>query len=343
MKRTTLRDLAASVGVHHSTVSRAMKNDPRLCAETVERVHRAAMELGYRPDPMLSALMAYRSVNRKSSYQSTLAWVTNYPTRDGWKQFERNAYLRGAEKRADELGYVIEPFWLREKGVPPSRVSKILFSRNIQGLLFVPQPRSRAHVNLEWEKFSSVTFGRTLASPRLHNVDNDHFTSMAILMRQLKRKGYRRIAFATWPRIHESNDRAWTAAYWSFQNVLPQKQIPVFMDPVPWKKERFEKWMQKHRPDAVVSHTELPLQWMQEMGLRVPEDVGFAMAAKHEEFPAHYSGIDERNELVGELAINVLVQMINRGEKGVPPVPVSTLVEGSWVDGKTVRNVYLKG
>ena len=340
MKRTTIRDLATFLGVHHSTVSRAMKNDPRLRPETVERVQEASRKFGYKPDPMLSALMAYRSETRKTSYQSTLAWVTNYPTRDGWKQFEKNAYLRGAEKRAGELGYLIEPFWLGEKGITPSRVSKILFSRSIQGLLFLPQARSRAHLNLEWEKFSGVTFGRSLAKPRLHDVDNDHYASMSILMRQLKRKGYRRIALAIWPRVNESNDRTWTAAYWSFQTVLPQSQIPVFMDPLPWKIERFKKWMSKYRPDVVVSHSEVPLQWMQEMGLSVPGDVGFAMAAKHGELPAHYSGIDENSELVGETAINVLVHMIKGGEKGIPRIPISTLVEGSWGEGQTLRNIH---
>lgn len=166
-----------------------MKNEPRIPVATRERVKAVAKQLGYRPDPVLAALMAYRNDRRIQRYQATLAWVTNYPTRDSWQAYERNDYFRGATARANELGYVIDEFWLKEPELTPRRATQILFNRNIQGLLFIPQPRSRAHLNLDWSKFSAISFGRTLASPRLHNVDNDHYSSIAILMRQLKKLG----------------------------------------------------------------------------------------------------------------------------------------------------------
>lgn len=341
MTKITIRDIAKFLEVHHSTVSRALKNDRRLPEKTRELVHQAAKQLGYQPDPMLSALMAYRSRKLIVRDKVTLAWVTNYPTREGWRHFERNAYFIGASRRATELGYTIEPFWLHEPGVTPRRASQVLFNRNIQGLLFIPQPRSRAHLDLNWAKFCAVAFGRTVARPRLHNVDNDHFASITILMRHLKRKGYRRIAFAIWPRIHESTDRAWAAAYWAFQCVAPQKQIPVYMENDPWKRTHFEKWMKKYQPDVLISHSDIAYQWTLEMGLDIPKDIGFALTAKHEEFHKLYSGIDENNELVGETAVNVLVQMIHRGEYDIPKIPISTLIEGSWIEGSTLRRINL--
>ena len=36
--RVTLRDIAEKAGVHHTTVSRALKNDPHICAETLAKV-----------------------------------------------------------------------------------------------------------------------------------------------------------------------------------------------------------------------------------------------------------------------------------------------------------------
>jgi DNA-binding LacI/PurR family transcriptional regulator len=59
-KIVTIRDIARHLGVHHATISRALRNDRRLSRETIERVTSAAKELDYVPNPMLSALMAYR-------------------------------------------------------------------------------------------------------------------------------------------------------------------------------------------------------------------------------------------------------------------------------------------
>ena len=335
--RVTLRSIAEVLGLHHSTVSRALKNDRRIPAETRERILKLARELGYQPDPMLSALMTYRKGrSAQERYRATLGWITNYPTRDGWREYEKNAYFRGASRRAAELGYTLEEFWLAEPGLTQKRAIQILEARNIHGLFFIPPPRSRAHLMLDWSRFAAITFGRTLASPVFHNVDNDHFRSLAVLMRQLKRLGYRRPGFASWPRIHESNDRAWTAAFGAYQGLPPRDQIPVFMHQ-PWTPEAFRQWFLDYKPDVVVTHDETLLGWIENWGLKVPRDVGFVLAAKHGEASPRCSGIDENSEMVAEVAVNVLVDMINRGETGIPRQPISTMVEGRWIEGDTLR------
>lgn len=335
-ERPTIREIAKIAEVHHSTVSRALKNDRRIPAPTRTRILKIAEEIGYRPDPMLSALIAYRQERVNHKYQATLAWVTNYSTRNGWKQFENVAYFQGAERRAAELGYKIEELWLREPGMTERRAIKILLARNIQGLLFIPQTRSRAHLHSDWARFSAISFGHTLAQPAFHNVHNDHFRSFALLMRHLKRLGYRRPGFACWPRIHESVDRAWSAAFWAYQNLPPQDQIPLFLHQS-WTASEFKKWFSKYRPDVVITHDETVLQWLEGMDLNVPGDVGFVLAAKHREASSRCSGIDENSEIIGEAAVNVVVQMINRNENGIPSVPISTLVAGSWIEGETLK------
>jgi hypothetical protein len=32
-----------------------------------------------------------------------------------------------------------------------------------------------------------------------------------------------------------------------------------------------------------------------------------------------------------------MVDMLHRGEKGIPKIPLCTLVEGTWVEGPTIR------
>jgi len=335
MSRISIRDIAKKLGLHHSTVSRALRNDQRISAKVRDQVNRAAGELGYSPDPMLSALMVYRSGKiPNQSFRGTLALITNYPTRDGWHQYEKIGFHIGASRQAKQLGYYLDVFWLHEPGMTTRAFNRILVARNVQGLIFIPQPRSHAHINLEWERFSAVRFGPTLVHPQLRMVDSDHFRGMAMLMRQLKRRGYRNPGFACQPRVDESISRQWSAAFWAYR-INPHKTPPIFM-PREWGFAAFKAWFQKHQPDVVVSHTEDILKWLGQMKLRVPEDVGYAITACHGG-PAYCSGVDENNELIGETAVNVVVAMINRGERSIPTYPMTTQVVGFWHEGTTLR------
>ena len=336
--RVTTGDLARALNLHHSTISRALKNDRRISQKTREQVHRVAKEMGYQPDPMLSALIEYRLQHSKKTFQANLGWITNYPTRKGWREFEKNAYFRGAARRATELGYKLEEVWLGEAGMTQKRATQMLVARNIQGILLVPPPRTHSHLSMDWNKFSAVVFGRLIARPIFHNVDNDHFRSFALLMRRLKRLGYRRPGFACWPKVHEGVDRAWAAAFEQYQPRAGQKPLPVFIRQS-WKEAEFRKWFEQHQPDVVITHDETVLAWIESWGLRVPEDVGFVLAAKHGEASSRCSGMDENSEFVGETAVNVLVGMIQRGESGIPSIPVSTLIQGSWSEGTTLRRM----
>src|SRR5687767_1509808 len=55
-QRTSILQVARRVGVSHSTVSRALAGDPRITADTAERVREAAAALGYRPNRLARGL-----------------------------------------------------------------------------------------------------------------------------------------------------------------------------------------------------------------------------------------------------------------------------------------------
>ena len=59
-RRVTLADIAVRAEVHVTTVSLALRNHPRLPAQTRERIQELAKKMGYVPDPFLRALVAYR-------------------------------------------------------------------------------------------------------------------------------------------------------------------------------------------------------------------------------------------------------------------------------------------
>src|ERR1700712_5330659 len=86
--RISLRDIAAEVGVSHVTVSLALRGDPRIPAARRQEIAEAAERLGYRPDPMLSSLAAYRQAKKPMEIRSTVAWLNQWPNPRDLRRFQ---------------------------------------------------------------------------------------------------------------------------------------------------------------------------------------------------------------------------------------------------------------
>lgn len=342
--RVTLRDVAVKAGVHHTTASRALKDDPRVCAETLAKIKAIAEEMGYMPDPMLSALNAYRHASRSSQYHGTVAWITNNANRDGWRASTcYQLYFQGAREQLTRHGYNLEEFWLREPGLTARRASQVLLNRGIRGLLICPLEISRGHLSLQWEKFSALSFGYSLVRPKLHLFSAAHYRAIITCMRELRAMGYRRIGMVTSYDMNQRMDRMWTAAYNAEVPALPQgKSIPILLlgehprsshmldasyHPQVWK------WYRTYKPDAIITPTVPVYEWLTEEGVRVPKDVAVVNASIHQ--GEHVSGLVEPSREIGRAAADFLVGMLQRGEYGVPSTPQRVLLEGTWFAGKT--------
>jgi DNA-binding LacI/PurR family transcriptional regulator len=297
--------------------------------------------MGYMPDPMLSALNAYRHASRASQYHGTVAWITNHPDRDGWRtSYCYHLYFEGAREQLTRHGYKLEEFWLREPGLSARRASQVLLNRGIRGLLICPLPISRGHLSLQWEKFSALTFGYSLVRPKLHLFTAAHYRAISACVRELRTRGYRRIGMVTSYKMNQRMDRMWTAAYNSEIANLPNSQtIPnLLLGETPTSDKNYRKlvvkWFRTYKPDAIVT-PEIPVfEWLTEEGHRVPRDVTVANASIHKE--GLVSGIIEPSREIGRAAADFLVGMLQRGEYGIPSTPQRILLEGTWYAGSTV-------
>jgi LacI family repressor for deo operon, udp, cdd, tsx, nupC, and nupG len=328
--RVSLADIASEAKVHITTVSLALRNSPRLPATTRERIQQLAEKLGYKPDPMLSALTAYRRNAKLSHHQGTLAWITG----DQASGFLN--YREGAEERCRELGYELNHFAL--SATSPSRLSKVLKARNIQGLLLAPQLRNRAHLNLTWEEFSPVTFGYSLARPQLHVVTNAQYRSTRMGMRALRARGYRRIGFVTTYNTDERTDQNFSAGYLMEQRRFKESQkIPMLvLQDYSAEKQRmdFSKWYKKFKPDSLLIHYNRIPFYMEELGIGYDE-CGLATVARVST-DVGLAGVDQNDLTIGRTAVDFVVGMIHRNERGTPAIPLRILVQGTWHDGPSL-------
>lgn len=347
-KRVVLRDIAEKAGVHLTTVARAIKNDPRVNPKTLERIQSIAREMGYMPDPMLAALSTYRIATRPTLYHGTVAWVTDYPTRDGWMVESFEHYRRGAAEALGRHGYLIEDFWLRAPGLNKRRAVHILESRGIRGLLICPLPSAVGRLGLPLDNFAAVTFGYTMARPAIHRVTTSHYENMQICLRQLYHLGYRRPGFVTWDEISKRVHDQWVAAFRTppFEGKWA-KHIPMLRlekTPTTFSETNrgiFLKWVKTHRPDAVLVVDRHILDWLTEAGYRVPEDIAYVSPSLQESNVDH-AGVFETSIDVGRAAGDFLAGLLSRGEYGVPKVPRRVLLDGFWQLGKTARNLTKK-
>ena len=346
-RQITLKEVAQKAGVSIMTASRALRNQANVTQVTREKVQKAATQLNYRPNPLVSALMSYRRASRVIRDTLTVAFLTNFPRRDGWRTLRINQdFFDGAAQACMRHGYKLEEFWLRESDMTARRLSSILYSRNINGILVAPLPVALGHIRLDWPNFSAVALGYSLAWPRLHRAVNHQFRSIRTALRRLRKLGYHKVGLALRSSIDERVEHHYTGGFLVDQQRIPVAyRIPLHLVPDrEWTEKSFHKWFSKYRPEVVVSHHEEVLDWLARMKVRVPQDCGFI----HLNLPddsGELAGIYQNGPEVGAAAADFLVAMLQRNESGIPELAHTILVEGTWIDGKTLlpRSNYAGG
>ncbi len=351
-RRVTLSDIAVKAGVHVTTVSLALRNHPRLPETTRRRIQALAKKMGYAPDPFLRALVAYRGGVIKRRNTPTLAYVTNWATRWGWKKTTAHPdFYSGALAKANELGYKLDHFWMREEGMSQERLSQILYSRGINGLIIASHGREMGDaLSFDWENFSAVKIDYFPHQPALHNVTNNQCDIARLAMQKVIAAGYRRIGFVMHRGWDHAVDHLWTAGYLCEQQVLAARErIPAHLFPEPEPVERwlnesksevfpdpaaFKRWFDRHRPEVVISKASFVLPLFRELGLRVPRDVAFVdVFLDHPDGAT--AGVRQNHTTVGALAVEILAGQLQHNKFGVPGIPTTTFVEGTWHEGAT--------
>ncbi len=340
--KVTIRDLAKSLQLSHATVSMALRDSPKIAAKTRQRVKEEAERSGYRPDPMLSALAAYRQMKKPSIYHGTIAWLRNDATQSSMKIPLYRQYFEGASWRANELGYQIEEYFLGEPDMSPARMSNILQARGVQGILLPPQPQPATQLDMCWDLFSTLAFGFSFLKPRHNLVSSTQYRNSMMAVHCLKNLGYERIGFFGSTEFDVRTDGNFTAGYGTATKKMPHsKDIPSLLTRENSQLSEtlvgIRKWIARWHIDAVVCVTGMQ-DLLSKAGCRLPEDIAVALLNTQDEFQG-FAGMDEQGFLTGAAAVNCVVGMIHRGERGIPKVPYEMLIEGKWMDGATAPPV----
>ncbi len=336
----TQKTIATDLGISVATVSRALRNDPRISTEMKERVHKAAAELGYKPNPLVSALMERVRSGRKLEFRGTIAVITDQVDSDGWRKNRPTHRLiyEGAKRRAEEFGYLLEEFSILDFAPEGRRLSQVLVNRGIQGIYITPGI-GQQKIALEWEHFSPVTSGYSLIEPVVCRVCFAIFEACRIACDELMARGYRRIGFHLHTSHDLSTDHRYRASYLLFQDMFPiENRLPINIANER-DKGQFFQWLEKEQPDAVVSGNQFVIDWIREAGLKCPDDFGYVDMDWVPE-KGDVAGVYHNPELIGAVVVDNIIAQINRNESGIPTHPRRTLIHAKWIDGPTIRPAW---
>ncbi|HEV3271035.1 MAG TPA: LacI family DNA-binding transcriptional regulator [Candidatus Methylacidiphilales bacterium] len=339
----TIRTIAKLAGVSNATVSLALRGHPRITSKVRERIRRIAAEVGYRSDPVVANLFAQLRSKKQTPYQSTLGFlyigvgaqpVTDIPTFREW--------IGACEMRAESLGYSVDHFTWTGPELSPARLIQILDTRSIRGLavtIYSEPAMLPPELAPVWQRSAVVIIGRKPVSPALSFVANDQYSTAIQAIDTVVKLGHQRPGLCINQELDESLQWRFAGGFCAGQLKLPTKRrLPICpfdrLDVDPLAEKKFKAWIKRHRPDVILTlHLEIK-DWIENMGLRIPNDVGLVHLDKSPGLD--WAGMNQNNELVGRAAVDLIVGQLHRNEWGVPPFQKSMLIGSTWSPGKTL-------
>ncbi|MBK1878336.1 LacI family DNA-binding transcriptional regulator [Pelagicoccus mobilis] len=337
----SVRVIANELGVSPSTVSLALRDNPKISARTRKKVWLAANRIDYRPNAKVNELMTHVRLSCNESNHACLGVVSLQGTRRPW---ERSRHMQLVYKsmcqRAAELGYRLESFSLDECGMRPARFRSILDARGIQGLLCLGDSGLELTLPEELDEFAVVTVGKSLISP-VHRIVADSFNDVSGVLERIHALGYRRPGLVLGSKLSKSCARLCSGAFLSWAELLEDEieRVPVL---------RYDKsntglllsWYERSRPDVLVciQSSEEILELKRSLtayGYSIPADTGIVAVSETLEGTG-ITGVQQDQITLGEWAIELLVSRIVDREFSLPRSPKTELVEGKWIEGMTL-------
>lgn len=329
--RPTLKDIAQRTGVSVATVSLALAGRSQVASPTRERVLRMAKELGYRPDPALSALSAYRCKGRRP-----LTGVGNFAflfVEDSEEELLNHPFksqiFAGCKDRVAELGCSLDPISVKQcRG---KRLAAILSARGIRGVLLATFPDSAEAIGIDLRQFDCVALYRPKIDSPIPAVVTSPSASCRLFSSKLRESGYVRSGLVV-PKLFSENNRfEWEAAFAFIRTRLPQSSdIPVLRIEQTSETNTFFQWARNHHVEvaAILAH----FDYIAEI-VEVAKHTARPVVPCSFDLPAlagSISGLYQNRHAQGRAAVDMLYSTVILMRAGHTPAPATLEITPAW-------------
>lgn len=324
-QRTTIKDIAKTLGITPSAVSRALHDHPRISEETKIRVRETAAKLNYQPNNLASALRSGKSnlvgvvVPRNNShfFSSVVENIEDVLYKHGYNVIITQSY----ESYSKEC-----------------RNIDALLKTQVDGII---ASMANETVNLEhYEKIKSegiplILFDRSEDELNADSVGINDYETSFLIVEHLKKIGCRRIAHIA----GLSQKRIYKNRILGFRDAMKQNDLELREDYIIESHLHLEdgrRVMSKLLdqkgpiPDAVYvagDHAALgALQVLKERLIKIPEDIAL-VGFSNEPFTAStfpsITTIDQKSKEMGKIAANLFLEAVNQTQKNRTPKKVT--------------------
>jgi len=338
-KPVTMKQIGERVGCSSVAVSKALRNDPEISEETRNKIRQVARELGYRPNPLVSALMASRgSRGKKAGGRASLAILSYAPMDSAAREAHPNYVdqLAGIHARAEELGFSTESIDTDSGQVSPARMEKILRARGIRGLIVFPERELLPYLKPLRHQMAIACAGGHSGYSEYPLARTAAFTNMTLALEAIREAGYRRIGFISNIGLEEAVSRHYYAAYAAFlafeSEMVP---LPPFVTGRDEAHGSIAQWLKAHQPEAVIGTRGVATLLTEKHGCRLPEDLAFALIDRRET-DSGFAGFDSRHDQQGAAAIDLVSGQLYRNETADEHGFKHLVVRGRWVAGTSL-------
>lgn len=333
-ERATIHDIAKKLDITASTVSRALKDHPRISEATKKAVLKAAQTLNYQPNHIAAALR-----NGRSKIIGIIV-----PTAD--RSFF-SSVVRGIEEIANASKYnvmICQSYDNFEKEVA---TVEALINARVDGIVasFAKGTENFDHfLKIKDKGIPLILFDRSNEDLEVSNVILDDYQGAYKAVTHLIKQGCKRIAhFTGIKKISIYRER-----YRGYREALQDNGLPFDESLVIGSNMQLEDGIESMKkllslpspPDAVFSASDYSamgaMQVLKERKLRIPEDVAL-VGFGNEPFTwfsePQLTTVDQRSKEMGNAAAEIFFEQIGHGKK--PFVPKKTVLKPELIIRKS--------
>lgn len=335
--RTSLKDIAARLGVSIATVSRALRNSPEIGLEMQQRVKDLAKQLNYRPNPFARSL-------RREAPKIIGVVVPNLVTHF------YSAVLDGIEEEATKQGYSIISANSHEDCVAEAKAVDNFIDMHVEGIIACLAQNTTDYSHFEEIAdmgIPLVFFGRTCMSDKFSIVTANGDEAAQMATEHLIKTGSRRIAFIGGPNHLDMVKRR----KHGYLEALREHRIPIDREVVICDKidydtalnNTLELLSRPNRPDAILAFNDIitfaAFAAIRQLKLNIPGDValiGFSDDVHTEYVTPRMSVIADRSHQMGVESCRLLLKAIG-GDTTVRKVIVPQKLVIRETSGKNIE------
>jgi LacI family transcriptional regulator len=337
--RPNLQQIGLAAGVSKSAVSLALRNDPRIPEATRQRIQAIAREMGYRRNPVVDSLMTQLRAGRQPSFQANLGLINCSPVKDLNQNHTFRRLREGVHRRAEDLGYGIEEFWLQQPDMRPQRLKQIVQTRGIRGFILIaalsPDTIDRGYVDF-WYDFACAVIGVTHLKNQLNCSSNDQYLTARRATEKVLEFGYKRPMLVVPAEDDALLEDKFSAGFYSVTRHLKTRDQLAAVSLNIADPGSALLAIRKQQPDLVITNKSELYGALHDDGVSIPKDLGLVHLDWHDAL-TQMAGMRQNNRVVGSAGVDLVVGQLQKNEFGSQEFPKVVQIESVWVDGPSVR------